>query len=47
MQVNPVHIAGKEVHTEGIGMVSQRAQRKSDIFSVFSVVNALLSVSSV
>ena len=45
--VNSVHIAEKEVHTEGTEIDSQRARRKLEPFSVFSVINDLPSVTSV
>jgi hypothetical protein len=46
-KVHPALIAEKKVHTEGTEMGSQRARRRPEIFSVFSVVNDLPSVTSV
>ncbi len=46
-KANPVFIAEKEVHTEGTEVGSQRARRKPEIISVFSVVSDLPSVNSV
>jgi hypothetical protein len=46
-RVNPAHIEEKEVHTEGTEIGSQRARRKPELFSVFSVIDDLPSVTSV